>query len=112
MAYDEHLANRIRELLAGEPGVVEKPMFGGLGFMIGGNLSVSVSSQGGLLVRVPRDQTAALLAKPSARPFVTRGREMEGWLRVAPDGLATRRQLERWVQRGVACARSLPAKGR
>ena len=111
MAYDEELANRIRELVAGEDGVVEKRMFGGLAFLIGGNMSVSVSGQGGLLLRVDPAETEALLAKPHAEPFVMRGRAMDGWLRVAPEGVATKRELQRWVARGVAYARSLPPKG-
>jgi hypothetical protein len=111
MAYDEDLANRIRELVADEPGLTEKKMFGGLAFLIGGNMSVSASGQGGLLLRVDPDQTSALLAKPHAHAFVMRGREMDGWLRVDAEGVASKRQLERWVERGVAYARSLPAKG-
>ena len=110
MTYDEDLANRIRELIAGEPGVVEKKMFGGLSFLIGGHMSVSVSREGGLLLHVAPEQTEALLAKPHAGPFEMRGRTMEGWLRVNPDGLKTKRQLERWVQRGVFYARSRPPK--
>ncbi|HEX4011697.1 MAG TPA: TfoX/Sxy family protein [Solirubrobacteraceae bacterium] len=111
MAYDEDLANRIRELLADEAGVVEKRMFGGLAFLIGGNMSVSVGGQGGLLLRIAPEATESLAAKPHAQRFVMRGREMTGWLRVGPEGLATKRQLERWVTRGATYARSLPAKG-
>ncbi len=111
MAYDEDLANRIRELVCDEPGVTEKKMFGGLAFLIGGNMSVSASGQGGLLLRVDPDETGALVAKPHARRFVMRGREMDGWLRVDAEGVRTKRELERWVARGVAYARSLPAKG-
>lgn len=112
MAYDEDLANRIRELIATEPGVVEKKMFGGLAFLIGGHMSVSASGRGGLLLRVPPEETHALSAKPHAGPFEMRGRAMEGWLRVDPQGLTTKRQLERWVTRGVSYARSLPPKER
>jgi TfoX/Sxy family transcriptional regulator of competence genes len=112
MAYDEDLANRIREVLADVDGITEKKMFGGLAFLIGGNMSVSASGQGGLLLRVDPDETEALLAKPHAEPFVMRGRAMDGWLRVAPEGVRTKRELERWVARGVAYARSLPAKQR
>jgi TfoX/Sxy family transcriptional regulator of competence genes len=111
MAYDEDLADRIRELVAGEEGVTERKMFGGLAFLIGGNMSVAASGQGGLMVRVPPADTDALLAKPHARPFVMRGREMQGWLRVDDEGVRTKRQLEPWVKRGVAYARSLPPKG-
>lgn len=111
MAYDEELANRIRELIAGEPGLTEKRMFGGLAFLIGGNMSVAASGQGGLMVRVDPDETDELVAKPHAEPFVMRGREMKGWLRVDDEGVRTKRQLEPWVKRGVAYARSLPPKG-
>ena len=111
MAYDEDLANRIRELLAAESGVTEQKMFGGLAFLIGGNMSVAASGQGGLMVRVDPAETADLLAKPHARPFEMRGRQMDGWLRVDDEGVRTKRELEPWVKRGVAYARSLPAKG-
>jgi TfoX/Sxy family transcriptional regulator of competence genes len=110
MAYDEDLAARIRELIGGEPNVTEKRMFGGLAFLVGGNMSVSASGQGGLMVRVDPDATAELLAKPHASPFEMRGRQMDGWLRVDPEGVRTKRQLEPWVRRGVAYARSLPPK--
>jgi hypothetical protein len=111
MAYDEDLANRIRELLADEDGVVEKKMFGGLGFLIGGHMAVAASGQGGLLARVAPEDTAALLSEEHAGPMEMRGRQMEGWLRVADDGVRTDRQLEPWVRRGVAYTRSLPPKG-
>jgi TfoX/Sxy family transcriptional regulator of competence genes len=110
MAYDEELGNRIRELIAGEPDVTEKRMFGGLAFLIGGNMSVAASGRGGLMVRVDPEQTDELVSKPHAQPFVMRGREMQGWLRVDNEGVRTKRQLEPWVKRGVAYARSLPAK--
>jgi hypothetical protein len=112
VAYDEDLANRIRELLAEEAGVDEKRMFGGLAFLIGGYMSVTVSRQGGLLLRCDPAETEALLARPHASPFEMRGRPMSGWLRIAPEGLATKRSLGPWVKRGVAYARSLPPKGR
>ncbi|MBV9006575.1 MAG: TfoX/Sxy family protein [Solirubrobacterales bacterium] len=111
MAYDEDLANRIRELIGNEAGVTEKKMFGGLAFLIGGNMSVSVSGQGGLLLRCDPEQTEALLSKPHAAPFEMRGRAMDGWLRVDPEGVRTKRQLERWARRGIQYAQSLPAKG-
>ena len=111
MAYDEDLANRIRELMAGEPDVTEKKMFGGLAFLVGGNMSVAASGQGGLMVRCDPEETDALVSKPHARRFEMRGREMQGWLRVDDEGIHTKRQLEPWVRRGVAYARSLPAKG-
>ena len=110
VAYDEDLANRIRELIGNEAGVTEKKMFGGLAFLIGGNMSVSVSGRGGLLLRCNPEQTEALLSKPHAAPFEMRGRAMDGWLRVDPEGVRTKRELERWVDRGVAYARSLPPK--
>lgn len=110
MAYDEELADRIRDLVADEPGLTEKAMFGGLAFLIGGHMSVAASSHGGLLVRVDREQTDALLEEPHAQPFVMRGRLMQGWLRVDSEGLDTREELERWVTRGTTYARSLPAK--
>jgi TfoX/Sxy family transcriptional regulator of competence genes len=110
MAYDEDLANRIRELILVEPGITEKQMFGGLAFLLNGNMSVSASGQGGLLLRVDPDETDALLSRPHARPFEMRGRVMQGWLRVDAEGVKTKRQLERWVARGVAYARSLPSK--
>jgi TfoX/Sxy family transcriptional regulator of competence genes len=110
MAYDEDLANRIRELVANEPNVTEKKMFGGLAFLVGGNMSVSASGQGGLMVRVDPDATSELLAEPHVKAFEMRGRQMDGWLRVAPEGVRTKRELEPWVKRGVAYARSLPPK--
>ena len=110
MAYDEDLANRIRELVLTEDGVSEQRMFGGLAFLINGNMSVSASGQGGLLLRVDPAETDALLSKEHASPFEMRGRPMQGWLRVDPEGLQTKRQLQRWVARGVAYARSLPSK--
>ncbi len=85
-------------------------MFGGLAFLVAGNMSVGVSGQGGLMVRVEPEEIAALLTKPHARPFEMRGRAMRGWLRVQPEGVRTKRQLEPWVKRGVAYARSLPPK--
>jgi hypothetical protein len=111
VAYDEDLANRIRELIAGEPNVTEKKMFGGLAFLIGGNTAVAASGQGGLMLRCDPEQSDALIAKPHASKMVMRDRAMDGWLRVCDDGIKTKRQLEPWVKRGVQYARSLPAKG-
>ena len=85
-------------------------MFGGLAFLIGGNMSVGASGQGGLMVRVDPADTDALVRRPHSRPFEMRGRAMKGWLRVDVEGLRTRRQLEPWVRRGVEYARSLPPK--
>jgi hypothetical protein len=82
VAYDVDIADRLREILASEPGVVEKPMFGGLAFMVAGHMAVSASGQGGLLLRVDPAQTDALIVDPRASRFVMRGREMGGWLRL------------------------------
>jgi hypothetical protein len=110
MAYDEDLANRIRELVAAEAGVVEKRMFGGLAFLIGGNLSISANRRGGLMVRCDPDQADALLGKPHVEQIEMRGRPMAGWLYVGADGVHTKRQLQPWVARGVSYARSLAPK--
>jgi TfoX/Sxy family transcriptional regulator of competence genes len=110
MAYDEDLANRIRELVAAEHGVEEKPMFGGLAFLINGNMSVAASGRGGLMVRVPPDDTAKLVAREHAEPMIMAGRETRGWLRVSEDGVKTKRQLQSWVERGLQYAKSLPRK--
>jgi TfoX/Sxy family transcriptional regulator of competence genes len=110
VAYDEALAERIRELLASESELTEKKMFGGLAFLIGGNMAVGASGQGGILVRVDPAQSDALVASTNARPMEMRGREMRGWLRVAADDVRTKRELVKWVERGATYARSLPAK--
>jgi len=111
VAYDEDLAERIRELLAKERGITEKRMFGGLAFLVGGNMAVSASGRGGLMVRVDPADGEKLVASGTASPMVMRGREMSGWLRVDGAALRTRAQLAAWVERGTAYARSLPAKG-
>jgi len=110
MAYDENLADRIRELIAGESDLTEQKMFGGLAFLIGGNMAVAASGQGGVLVRVDPAESGALVARTSARPMEMRGREMPGWLRVGPEDLRTKRQLAKWMELGTTYARSLPAK--
>ncbi|AQT80076.1 RNA methyltransferase [Mycolicibacterium litorale] len=110
MAYDEELANRLRELLAAEKGLDEKPMFGGLAFLINGNMAVAASRQGGLMVRVPPEDTAGLLGRDHVEPMIMAGRETRGWIRISAGGLRTGRQLQRWVALGVGYARSLPAK--
>jgi len=110
MAYDEALAARVRELVSGERGVTEKKMFGGLAFMVGGNMAVAASGQGGLLVRVDPAASDKLLATTNARLFEMRGRTMAGWLRVDAADVRTKRELAKWVGAGVAYARSLPAK--
>lgn len=109
MAYDEDLADRIRAVIGGEPGLGEKRMFGGLAFLIDGNLATACSDRG-IMVRVDPGETPTLLAEPHAEPMVMRGREMTGWLRIGPAGLGDDATLEAWVRRGVAYARSLPAK--
>ena len=111
MAYDEDLANRIRELVGGEADLTERKMFGGLAFLIGGNMAVAASGQGGVLVRVDPAQSEELVATTSARPMEMRGREMQGWLRVGPEDVGSKRQLAWWVTLGTTYARSLPAKG-
>lgn len=110
MAYDVDLAERIRELVAGERRLTEKKMFGGLAFLVGGNMAIAASSEGGVLVRVDPERSERLVATTKARPMVMRGREMAGWLRVDAEDVRTKRQLARWVEMGVAYARSLPAK--
>jgi TfoX/Sxy family transcriptional regulator of competence genes len=108
MAYDEDLAQRIRELVSDEPGLTERRMFGGLAFLINGNMAVSASGQGGLLLRVDPAQTESLVQQPHARRFQMRGREMNGWLHIDEEVAGT--EFRRWVELGVAYARSLPAK--
>ena len=110
MAYDEVLANRLRECLQDEAGVTEKAMFGGLAFLVNGNMAVSASGQGGLLLRVNPAQTESLVTKPHAQRFEMRGREMDGWLRIDAEGVKTSRDLKRWVTIGATYARSLPPK--
>ena len=110
MASDEDLADRIRELVGGEKGVDEKRMFGGLAFLINGNMSVAASGRGGLMVRVPPAETDKLLAREHVEPMVMAGRETRGWLRVSGDGVRTKRQLQSWVAKGVDYAKSLPPK--
>ena len=111
MAYDRDLANRIREELAGEEGVIEKAMFGGLAFLVNGNMAVSASGQGGLLLRINPDDSDDVLARPHTSLMEMRGREMPGWIRVAPEGVETKPELAKWVRQGVAFARTLPPKG-
>jgi TfoX/Sxy family transcriptional regulator of competence genes len=107
MAYDEALADRIRELLAGEEGVTEQKMFGGLAFLVNGNMAVAASGQGGALVRVDPAESARLVETTGAEEMVMRGRAMSGWLRVEP----AEEELPEWVERGVSYARSLAPKG-
>ena len=110
VAYDEELAARIRELVAGEPGLTEKTMFGGLAFLVGGNMAVAASGQGGLLVRVDPAQSDTLVSTTSARPMEMRGRQMQGWLRVDAEDVRGESKLAGWVELGTTYARSLRAK--
>ena len=109
MPYDESLAERIRALTEGEP-VVEKKMFGGLAFLLQGRLSVAASRTGGLLARIDPADTDRALAKPHVELMVMRGRAMDGWLLVHPDGVRTKRQLASWVRQSVAFVTTLPEK--
>jgi len=110
MAYDEALADRIREIVEGESGLTEKRMFGGLAFLVGGNMAVAASSASDLLLRVDPAESEALTAHEHVRRMVMRGREMDGWLRVDTVALSDDADLRGWVARGLAFARSLPAK--
>jgi TfoX/Sxy family transcriptional regulator of competence genes len=108
--YDEELADRIRELLAQEQDVSEQRMFGGLAFLVGGNMAVAASGQGGLMVRVDPSKSDRLTATGVAQPMEMQGRQMKGWLRVGAGGVRTKTQLRKWVDIGVGHARTLPAK--
>jgi TfoX/Sxy family transcriptional regulator of competence genes len=110
MAYDEDLANRLRELLADEDGVTEKRMFGGLAFLVGGNMSVSASRTGGLLVRIDPSKTEEVLARPHVARMEMGRRTMDGWVIVAPEGIRTKREVGAWVKRSLAYVKTLPAK--
>lgn len=110
MAFDPDLANRIRELTASERGLDEKRMFGGLAFLVNGNMAVAATREGGLMVRVTRDEGEKLVHREHVEPMVMGGREMRGWLRIASPGVKTKRQLQSWVARGVDYAKSLPPK--
>jgi len=108
--YDEQLASRIRELVSAEDGVSEQRMFGGLAFLVGGNMAVAASGQGGLLVRVDPAQSDELVETTRAEEMEMRGRTMAGWLRLDSADVAADDELSAWVTRGVDFARSLPAK--
>ena len=110
MSYDEGLAARIRELLGDEPGLTEQKMFGGLAFLIGGNMSVAASGNGGLLVRADPKESDELVSTTNAQLLEMRGRQMAGWLRVASEDVATNEELAKWVDIGRSYARSLPPK--
>ena len=109
MAYDEELAHRVREELQDVAGVTEMRMFGGLAFLVGGHMAVA-ASQSGLLLRIPPDRTDELAGRPHTDRSVMAGRQMKGWLRVEPEGLASDEELTRWVDIGVRYASSLPPK--
>jgi TfoX/Sxy family transcriptional regulator of competence genes len=110
MAYDERLADRIRDLVSGEAGVTEKTMFGGLSFLVNGNMAVAASGQGGILVRVDPAESAELVERTPAQEMEMRGRSLAGWLRLESGDVDTDGELSAWVGRGVAFARLLPAK--
>lgn len=110
MAYDEALAERIRALLGDRPGLTEKKMFGGLAFLIGGNMAVAASGQGGILVRVDPEESDELVASTPAEMMEMRGRQMPGWLRVETADVAGDDELAAWVERGATYAGSLPPK--
>ncbi len=110
MAYDEELAERVRHALAGESGLTERKMFGGIGFMLDGHMAVGVSGEGGLMLRVPPDRAEELLEQPHAERFEMRGRGMAGWLRIGEAGVATEDDLDGWVGVGVDFVRTLPPK--
>lgn len=110
MAYDEDLADRIRSVMQDQDGVTEKRMFGGLAFLVNGNMAVSASGQGGLLLRVAPDDTDSVVREDGVTRFEMRGRAMDGWVRVDPSATTSDQELTRWVQVGVAYAGSLPPK--
>jgi TfoX/Sxy family transcriptional regulator of competence genes len=110
MAYDEDLANRLRELLADEDAITEKKMIGGLAFLLHGNMSVSASRNGGLLARIDPADTDAALDRPHVSLMQMGGRTMDGWITVTPEGLKTKRDLAAWVKRSVKYVKTLPAK--
>ena len=110
MAYDEELAARIRTLVRDEPDLTEQAMFGGLAFLVGGNMAVAASAHGGLMVRVDPQASPALVAATPARLVEMRGRELPGWLRLDAAHVAVEADLAEWVRRGVTFARTLPVK--
>jgi TfoX/Sxy family transcriptional regulator of competence genes len=110
VAYDEDLADRIRELVSGQANLTEKKMFGGLAFLIGGHMAISASGRGGVLVRVDPRDTDKLVSSSSAQIAVMQGRQMDRWLRVDAEDVRTKAQLSKWLTIGTAYARSLPPK--
>jgi TfoX/Sxy family transcriptional regulator of competence genes len=110
MPYDEKLAERLRTLLAKERNVTEKKMFGGIGFIVRGNMCVSASGKGGILVRIDPEESDAAIARPHATLMEMGGRKMAGWIRVDAAGLKSERELESWVRRALEYVKTLPAK--
>jgi len=110
VAYDEELADRIRDLVGDEPGLTEQKMFGGLAFLIGGNMAIAASGQGGILVRADPAESDSLTSSTDAYPMEMRGKQMPGWLRVDSAHVGTNQQLGKWVEVGTGYARTLPAK--
>jgi TfoX/Sxy family transcriptional regulator of competence genes len=110
VAYDEELASRIRALIGSDPALTEQKMFGGLAFLIGGNMAIAARGEGGILVRADPEESDTLVATTPARLMEMRGRAMKGWLLVDADDVNAETELARWVERGTAYARSLPAK--
>ncbi|WP_021596020.1 MULTISPECIES: TfoX/Sxy family protein [Actinomadura] len=110
MSYDEKLAERVRDILQDRPGLTQKRMFGGIAWLVDGNMSVVVRSEGDLMVRVAPEDHDAMLAEPGAATMVMRGRPLRGWITVAPDACATPSALTTWVERGLAYATTLPPK--
>lgn len=110
MAYDEELAQRIRDMVDGEPGLSERKMFGGLAFLVFGNMAVAASGQGGMMLRIDPDDAEAHTAHEHVERMEMHGRTMDGWLSVGPEALASDNELARWVETGLAYARALPAK--
>jgi TfoX/Sxy family transcriptional regulator of competence genes len=108
MAYDERLAQRIRDLVVDDLDVTEKRMFGGLAFLVNGSMAVAASGRGGLMVRLDADEAERLLERESVRPFEMRGKPMKGWLRVDEAGYEGDDDLREWVERSLEYARSLP----
>jgi len=109
MAYDENIAARVRDVLSDEFGVVERKMFGGLAFMLRGNMTVGINKDG-LMVRVGKENNDEFLALPHTRPMDFTGKAMKGFIYVAPEGVETDDDLRAWVDRCVAYTGTLPAK--
>lgn len=110
MPYDQELAARIREIVAAEPALTEKKMFGGIAFLIAGNMAVAASGHGGVMVRVDPAQSGTLVSTTPARMVEMRGRPMSGWLYLEAAAVGDLGELTAWVERGVSLARTLPAK--